>query len=169
MQTMSVGELLQLYAGIRAELRQRGLTRTNNAPIGDLAEYAARRAYGGQLAPNSARSYDLTADDGRRIQVKARAVSASNHRSRKFSVIRTFDFDATVFIVVDEDTAALLSAFEWTAADVQAHGSRSDHTNGYTVRIGQLRSAGTDVTALLQQAWALMLGLVGGSPPAPPT
>jgi hypothetical protein len=36
-----VGQLLVRYADILAELRHRGLGRTNNAPIGDLAQYCA--------------------------------------------------------------------------------------------------------------------------------
>jgi hypothetical protein len=169
MQTMNVGELLQMYASILAEFRRRGLTRTNNAPIGDLAEYAALLAYGGHLAANSAKSYDLTAADGRRIQVKVRSVDANKCGSRKFSVIRTFDFDATVFIVVDAETSTLQSAFEWTPEEVQTHGSRSEHTNGHTIRISQLPSAGTDVTEVLREAWELMLDSVGEDQPASTT
>lgn len=101
---MNVGQLLKLYADILAELRRRGLVRTNNAPIGDLAEYAAVLAYGGQLAKNSEKSYDLIAADERRIQVKVRFVKASASGSLPFSVFRSFGFDAAVFITVDAET-----------------------------------------------------------------
>jgi hypothetical protein len=60
-QAMTVRQLMQLYTDILVELQRRGLVRTNNAPIGDLAEYAAVLAYGGKLAKNSEKSYDLTA------------------------------------------------------------------------------------------------------------
>jgi hypothetical protein len=162
---MTVGQLLEMYADILAELRRRGLVRTNNAPIGDLAEYAAALAYGGQLAKNSEKSYDLTTADGRRIQVKVRSVKEKGRGSRAFSPIRTFDFDATVFIIVDADTRTVKSAFEWTAEDVRTLGRRSDHTNGHIVRGRQLQVAGTDVTDMIRTAWALMLDLVGTASP----
>src|SRR5690606_35966939 len=57
----SVGELLSAYRDILASLRARGLVRTNNAPIGDLAEYCAALVYDGLLSPNSEKSYDLVA------------------------------------------------------------------------------------------------------------
>ncbi|RXZ72785.1 DUF6998 domain-containing protein [Agromyces albus] len=157
---MTVGQLLTLYADILTELRRRGLVRTKNAPLGDLAEYAAALAYGGLLAKNSEKSYDLTAADGRRIQVKARSVDRNASPSQTFSPIRTLGFDVTVFIIVDADTNSVKSAFEWSPTEVGTLGRWSEHTKGHVVRIGQIRAAGTDVTEMMQGAWAQLLDLV---------
>lgn len=71
----SVAELLTGYANTLAELRRRGVLRTNNPPAGDYAEWLIRKALGGALAPNSEKSHDVTLDDGQPVQVKARVVS----------------------------------------------------------------------------------------------
>src|SRR3546814_20590701 len=63
-----------------SDLIHRGLIRTRNPPLGDLAEHLVWKAYGGTLADNSAKSYDVTDADGRRIQVKARAIERSEER-----------------------------------------------------------------------------------------
>jgi hypothetical protein len=62
--------------------------------------------------------------------------------------------------MIDAATNTVHSAFEWSSDDVKQHGRRSDHTNGYIVRGGQLPVAGTEVTERIQGAWALMLDLV---------
>ncbi|MEA5360247.1 hypothetical protein VA596_11935 [Amycolatopsis sp., V23-08] len=59
----SVPKLLGRYAAILAELRDRGVVRTRNAPPGDYAEYLAAKDYDGTLELNSVKSYDLLAAD----------------------------------------------------------------------------------------------------------
>jgi len=72
----TVADLLAGYARILAELRRRGVVRSNNAPAGDYAEWLAARGLGGALADNSSvKSYDITLPSGERVQVKARVVS----------------------------------------------------------------------------------------------
>jgi hypothetical protein len=154
---LTVGELLATYAGILDELRDRGLIRTKNAPVGDLAEYACVIAYGGELARNSEKSFDLVASDQRRIQVKARNVEFKTSSGQTFSAIRSFDFDACIFILVDHD--AVVAAYEWTPEEVSTLGRRSAHTNSTIVSAGQLRLAGIDVTEKIQAAWVEMLAL----------
>jgi hypothetical protein len=157
----TVGELLLAYASILSELRRRGLVRTNNAPIGDLAEYACAIVYGGTLAPNSAKSFDITAADGKRVQVKVRNVREDTRASSVFSPLRSFDFDVCVFVLVDERNGAVSAAFEWTSTEVREHGTHRSHTNGTVVRVRQVRSGavGRDVTEHLRAAWATMLAL----------
>ena len=162
----NVGELLQAYSSILGELRSRGLVRTNNAPVGDLAEYACAIVYGGVLAPNSAKSYDLTAADGRRIQVKVRNIREDTRSSSVFSPLRSFDFDVCVFVLVDERQGVVSAAYEWTADDVQAHGTHRTHTNGTVIRLRQVRSAGIglNVTDSVRAAWSAMLALTSVVP-----
>jgi hypothetical protein len=161
--SLSVGALLGAYAAILVELRRRGLVRTNNAPVGDLAEYACSVVYGGALAPNSEKSYDLIAGDGRRIQVKVRNLRGDTRPSSAFSPLRSFDFDACAFVLVDEVEGRVAAAFEWTAQEVRDHGVHRAHTNGTVVRVRQVRSGviGTDITAEVASAWRAMLEMMG--------
>ena len=154
---LTVGELLSTYTQILGELRHRGLIRTKNAPVGDLAEYACAIAYGGELAKNSEKSFDLVDSDGRLIQVKVRNVDAATSPSQTFSSIRSFGFDACVFILVDGGSVS--AAFEWSAEEVRTHGKYRSHTNSTIVRVGQLRFSGTDVTEKVRTAWLDMLTL----------
>lgn len=140
--------LLSQYAQILAELRVRGVVRTGNAPLGDYAEHMALSVYGGSLARNSAKSYDLTATDGRSIQVKARTVSASTSPSAVFSVFRSFDFDVATLLVLDSRTYDLEWAWEMGPDQVRKASRWSEHVRGYLLTIRAAEKLGTDVTAL---------------------
>lgn len=141
-----VADLLSQYAEILAELRIRGVCRTGNAPLGDYAEYLAQSVYGGELAANSAKSHDLTDSEGRRVQVKARTISASTSPSSVFSVFRTFDFDIALFLVFDQATYELIWAAELRPEEIEAHARWSSHVNGHLLRVRKARELGVDVT-----------------------
>ncbi|GAA4384695.1 DUF6998 domain-containing protein [Agromyces bauzanensis] len=109
----SVSALLAAYAGILRELVQRGLIRTLNAPAGDLAETLAAKSYDGALAPNSEKSWDIRAFDGRLIQVKSRVIaSTSRTKPVQFSVFRSWGFDVAIFVVFAAETYEVLAAIE---------------------------------------------------------
>ena len=58
--TRTLRELLSGYARTLAELRRRGVVRSNNAPAGDYAEWLVWKALGGKLAENSSeKSWDV--------------------------------------------------------------------------------------------------------------
>lgn len=104
LQAMRIGELLALSRSILAELRRRGVVRTGNAPAGDYAELLVRVATGGELAPNSQRSWDVMTPGEERLQVKARVVTnPRKHGERQLSVFRSWDFDAAVVVLFDDE------------------------------------------------------------------
>lgn len=148
----TVPELLGQYAEILAELRTRGIIRTSNAPLGDYAEYLAQQVYGGTLAANSARSYDLIDPAKRRIQVKARTWSSTTSPSSVFSAFRTFDFDVAVFLVFSAATYELLWAVEMEPSSIEAAARWSSHINGHLLRVPLARRHGVDVTAKFDAA-----------------
>jgi hypothetical protein len=156
----TAGELLGAYTTILGELRARGLVRTNNAPIGDLAEYACAIVYGGVLAPNSENSYDLVAADGRRVQVKVRNMRADTRPSSAFSVIRSFAFDVCIFVLIDTESQRVRGAYEWTMEEVRENSVHREHTNGATIRVSQARRFGIDLTDRVDEAWQEMLALI---------
>jgi hypothetical protein len=71
--TLSESGLFSLYRAILRELKSRGVIRTENAPVGDYAEYLVATALGGQLAHNSEKAWDVLGNGGEKLQVKARA------------------------------------------------------------------------------------------------
>lgn len=162
-----VKELLQLEASLIAELRHRGLVRTNNKPLGDIAEQVVLGARGGTLEPNSTKSHDVTDPGGRRIQVKAMGGRALG-RAGTFSPFRDFDFDIAVFLVFDVQTFELSFAREVSAADVKAVSRYSAHTNGRQPTLRQIENAGTDVTNEMRAAYAALDGDAGSLTPTAP-
>jgi hypothetical protein len=142
----SVPDLLEAYASILTELKARKVVRTSNAPLGDYAEYLAQKVYGGSLAPNSSKSYDVTAEDGRLIQVKARTLGEGTSTSAVFSVFRSFDFDVATVLVFDSATYDLLWAREVSPAEVENSARWSSHVNGRLLRMSVAKTLGEDVT-----------------------
>ena len=131
---LTLAELFQLYRAILAELRRRKVVRTENAPAGDYAEYLVAAAFGGRLAANSEKSYDVLSVDGERLQVKARVVSAPPKAAQlQLSPFRSFDFDSAVIILLSSVDYALWKAAKIPAAVVQAAGVHSNHVNGTIV------------------------------------
>lgn len=155
--SFSVKGLLQLEAGVVTELRSRGLVRTNNKPLGDIAEQIVLAARGGALEPNSARSHDVTDSEGRRIQVKAMG-TRSVGRSGQFSSFRSFDFDTAVFLVFEANTFDLALAREVAASDIEAVAPYSAHTNGRAVTLRKIENLGFDVSLEMRNAYESLDG-----------
>jgi hypothetical protein len=150
---LSTGELLALSRGILAELRQRGVIRSGNAPAGDYAELLVQQAAGGQLASNSQRSWDVETPTGEHLQVKARVVPNPNTAGqRQLSVFRSWDFDAAVIVLFDDEFRV------WRAArlpvEVVKEVARfAGHVSGYRVMATDtLLGRGEDWTERLRQA-----------------
>ncbi|WP_440713722.1 DUF6998 domain-containing protein [Gordonia sp. FQ] len=150
-----VRDLLRLEAEINAEFRTRELVRTNNKPLGDIAECIVREARGGVLEPNSTKSHDVTTDDGRRIQVKAMGRRTLG-RSAVFSPFRSFDFDTAVFLVFAPATFHLAEAWEATPAEIEPIARFSRHVNGHLLSLTRIAGVGRDVTAEMSAAYAAL-------------
>lgn len=93
--------LFSLYRTILRELKSRGVIRTENASVGDYAEYLVATALGGQLAQNSEKAWDVLGSNGERIQVKVRVVSDPPKPGQlQLSPFRSFIFDAAVIVLL---------------------------------------------------------------------
>lgn len=148
-------EILRLYAALLEELIERRVVRTRNAPAGDLAETLVAVAYGGTLAPNSEKSWDVAAADGRRLQVKGRLVGPHTGRSQIFSIFRSWDFDACVFVLLDASSYDIGSAVEVPVDVARAKARESSWVSGFRVRVGEDFTGlpgVVDVTSLLRSA-----------------
>jgi hypothetical protein len=92
--------LFSLYRASLPESKSRGVIRTENAPVGDYAEYLVVTALGGELAPNSEKSWDVLGQDGEKLQVKARVVSQPAQPGQlQLPPYRSFSFDAAVIVL----------------------------------------------------------------------
>ncbi len=109
--TFSESDLFSLYRAILSELKRRGVIRTENAPVGDYAEYLVATALGGQLAPNSEKSWDVLGSDGEKLQVKARVVSdPAGPGQLQLSPFRSFGFDSAVIVLLSATDYAVSRA-----------------------------------------------------------
>ncbi|MFE9235227.1 DUF6998 domain-containing protein [Cellulosimicrobium funkei] len=124
-------DLLRLYGALLSELTDRGVLRSRNAPAGDLAEHLAAVVYDGVLAAASEKSWDVRDSTGRTVQVKCRVQGEG--RPGNFSFLRSFDFDACVFVRLDGATYDVVSAVEVPAGELQAIASYSAHVNGWRI------------------------------------
>lgn len=131
----STNRLLRGYAAILEELLRRGVIRTRNAPVGDLAEHVVAFAYGGVLAPNSEKGWDVRANDGRLLQVKSRVIHPGARKSQVFSPFRSFGFDACIFVLFDGRSYEVTQAIEVPRQSVIDMAKRSEWVAGSRVRV----------------------------------
>jgi hypothetical protein len=145
--------LFSLYGAILRELKSRGVIRTENAPVGDYAEYLVVAALGGQLAPNSEKSWDVRSQDGEKLQVKSRVVSNPPKSGQlQLSPFRSFDFDAAVIVLLSATDYAVWRASKVPRYVVESSAIHRQHVNGKVLfarpEIMGHRDA-TDLTATL--------------------
>ena len=148
--------LLRLYAATLTELLRRRVIRTRNAPAGDLAEELVSRAYRGELAPASEKSWDVRAADGRLLQVKCRVVSGGLRTGQLgLSPFRSFGFDAVVIVLLDESTYDVVKAVELPVRTAKDQARHVPWVNGHRLIATPAllgRPDAVDVTRRLQAA-----------------
>ena len=109
---LTAAELLKLHAAVLDELRGRGIVRSTNNPVGDLAEHLFRTAFGWDLLAKSAGGIDAVDAGGRRYQVKARRITPHNG-SRQLGAIRNLPggaFDDLAAVLFTPDYSVLRAA-----------------------------------------------------------
>lgn len=123
--------LFSLYRAILSELKHRGVIRTENAPVGDYAEYLVATALGGQLAPNAEKAWDVLAKDGEKLQVKARVVSEPAEPGQlQLSPFRSFGFDFAVIVLLSATDYAVSRAAKVPRHVVESSAIYRQHVNG---------------------------------------
>lgn len=128
----STAHLLASYRAIMRELRERGVTRTGNAPTGDYAEYLVNKLVRGELAPNSEKSFDVTGFTGTRYQVKSRVIDGGIGQ-RQLSPFRSWDFDLAAIVLFNDDYGIRSAVF--VPVDVVRERSRFvAHVNGHVTQ-----------------------------------
>lgn len=131
---MTTSEILRMYGQILTTLRERGITRTEDSPVGGYAEHLARRAFGLTLETNSKAGYDGKDEWGARYQVKGRRITRWNS-SRQLSAIRGLadgqpdPFDWLLGILFHEDMSVMRAALV-PAGVVRSQSRFQAHVNG---------------------------------------
>ena len=111
--TLSPSQLLVLHADIADELRNRGVTRSSNNPLGDYAEHLFCKAFGWHQESNSVKAFDaIDQTTNLKYQIKARRLTEQNP-SRQLSAIRNLDmkgFDTLAAALFDRSYKILRAA-----------------------------------------------------------
>ena len=108
---LTSSELLRLHGAVADELRARGVVRSANNPVGDLAEYLFCKAFGWELAPKSAKAADAIFD-GKLYQIKGRRLTKHNG-SRQLGAMRGLSdggFDYLAAVLFNTDYSVLRAA-----------------------------------------------------------
>lgn len=94
-------QLVLLYGRVMHELSERGVVRSANNPIGDLAEGVVAGMYGVKPEPPNVKAYDVLTQDHRRVQVKALRRTKSSRST--LSALRSLDFDELAAVIYRPD------------------------------------------------------------------
>jgi hypothetical protein len=129
-----VSDLLTAYADVLAELKRRGIVRTRNSPIADVAEGIVARRLGLKLCTNSNKGYDATDEAGVRYQIKSRWLNSPKAR-RQLSVIRDLDgapFDYLI-VVLFGPNFSVQEAYRMPLAVATKYAQFRQHVNGHII------------------------------------
>lgn len=154
---MTDRQLLEVYAQVMRELRDRGTTSSSNNPVADVAEMIASTAFGLRLERNSRRGFDGVDGQGHRYEVKGRRLTPEN-TSTQLSVVRNLgeaQFDFLVAIYFDE-YFGIHEAIRLTHAGFSRHARHDRHQNGHRFTMKQkVRDdpESEDVTREIASAW----------------
>jgi len=130
-------ELLSDWVAIMRQLRELGVIRTNNNPIGDIAEALVCDHYGGERASFSQKGWDVKTPAGERIQVKSRRKTPDSTPT-VLSPISDDEYDSLVVILFNEDFQ-VTEGLKATRALVEAR-FNLDSKNQRRVRLSKLRA-----------------------------
>ena len=165
---LSHQELLHLFAQVGDELRARGLSRSANSPVADLAEALVAEALGLRLATNSTAGFDAKGQ-GKKYQVKGRRQSGKKWPPH-FGVLRglpkrDFDFLAGVVFTPDFDIAeATLLPYDAVARLAVFNKHQNGHILG--VRAACEAPEAEDITVKVRHAWSALPQRLRAAPKA---
>lgn len=98
----SVPELLGDWAAIMRELAAQGVIRTNNNPVGDIAEAVVADHYGGERGSFSQAGWDVETPDGELIQVKALRLVPGKQRTALSPVNVDSNYHSVVVVIFND-------------------------------------------------------------------
>ncbi len=136
LKSMTPQDLLRLHTHIISELKDRGIARSNNNPVGDYTEWLVTTKLGLELQSNSNMGYDAVGPDGTKYEIKGRRVTESKP-SRQLSHIRGLDecrFDYLMAVIFGEDYRILYAA-QIPHGLISKYASFSKSTNAHILHL----------------------------------
>lgn len=158
-------ELLRDWGAVMRELRIRDVVRTNNNPVGDIAEAIVHAHYGGERAGFSGPAWDVMTPAGERIQVKAMRQTPTNKR-RNLSPIRDSNYDSVVVVILDEDFV-VTEGLKFPRELVEEMFATRSHVNGRVITVTSKLRADARVEVVDLSAAAAAPSRVGASDHSP--
>ena len=146
--TLSVPALIQLNRRTLYKLLDLKVVHTLDNLTGGLAETLVSIAYNGKLAPNSQKGYDVIAETGERLQVKARALDHDKVGSNTTGKIGPGDYDKMIVVLLNPEDLSVGKAFELTPEVVNERKTKKNVLVPNKVLMG----LGDDKTELLRAA-----------------
>lgn len=131
--TRTTAQLFEDWAAVMRELRARDVIRTNNNPVGDIAEAIVTAHFQGERGSFSQAGWDVRTADGERIQVKAMRRTPSTKRT-SLSPIRDRDYDSVVVVIFDEDFR-VTEGLRMTRDFVEEHFPHKAYVNGRVISV----------------------------------
>jgi hypothetical protein len=126
-------ELLGDWAAVMRALRERGVIRTNNNPVGDIAEFIVAAHVQGERSGSSQAGWDVKAPNGDLIQVKGARQTADNNRS-KLGAIRKDEYHYVIAVIFDEEFR-VTEALRIPRDVVEELYPITEHTNAIEIRL----------------------------------
>ena len=137
---ISDAELIELYGSVMEEMRKRGIVRSANNPIADIAERIIADHYGVDPEPPNNKAYDVVAKDGTTIQVKALRRTKSSRRN--LSPLRSLDFDYVAAVMSTCSRSGRFS-FPVKRSSITCAGRKRGTRNAYPSPISSKRTPGS--------------------------
>lgn len=103
LETRPTRELLRLWAAILRELRRRGIVRTANNPIGDIAEALVANHFKGERAGFSNPGWDVQTPDGLHLEVKGIRIDEVATRRNLSPIPSSSTYSKVIIVVFDSD------------------------------------------------------------------
>lgn len=127
-----------MHVAAMKELRQRGVIRSENNPVGDYGEYLVAKKLRLQLVENSTAHFDaIDPKTGLKYQIKSRRSTALHNRERNLGVIRSLnkaDFDFVVAVLFD-DYFRVIEIYKIPKSVVKKFAKYSKHQNGHILSL----------------------------------
>jgi len=134
MKRLTVRELLALWASSLRELKERGVVRTFNNPIGDIAEELVALHYGGERGGFSQKTWDVRVGE-ELLQVKALRRTGAPGR-RNLSAVRSETGYTAVVVVIFTEDLRVESALRIPREVVNELFPHRPHVNGRVIILG---------------------------------
>ena len=150
--SVDITELLREYANILETLKERGVVKTRNSPVGDYTEWLVAKAFRVERETPSKPGYDLKVD-GEKYQIKGRWLR-QDRSNRQLSIIRNLHKNQFHFLirVLFDDKFNVKEAYKIPHSIIDKYAAHSSYQNGHILHLTAITKDATvdEITECLQ-------------------